>query len=666
MEIENFDKNNNISDNPWFNYEYQTRLTNLYINYLAYLNKQTPISYTDFIKNIMSKETQIFTRENHEYINKGYQFDVSSLYNKEEIMITIKILLIDLFLIHDLIYFSNFTEINKNDINIDDPKITKKFFDCKETQKIKNLKKERNDSIKNGFRPDELKFENYPGEKNEQYLKYINYYDQLNINIKEFDLNDIKEFIPYTEMIDEDIKRHNIESQIIKQIDQNNNQNNSDNLNNQINLDKYENVEFENYLNDNYNNKNITTINTEKNNSDKIDVNQNNIKDNSKIIEINTNEKLNENINKKINEVNDEIKEITNEINMNIEPGNNNTKTDINAYTENNMNTIININQTKNKEIKNDNNNKIINKDIKENKIIKINPIPTNKDTNKNNTNMDINTNIKDNINSKKKIIQNKTNNKNIRENKTINQMINEILSKRNNQNNYNKSNINNNNKKEPIYVMNTKEFLYDTNEYINKCVNRQKDKIIKFSYSSLNFELTKLVMKDNNIKPGNIIFNALCILSGINPIYYMQMRQLVCNCIKENDYFKINYPGDKFEELTKQVTKDGENINIDCLFPFCEQYNINMIYEKDYNVANNNNKETNINKIYFIKDNKYPFIFFLFNKNNKKHCNKKYYNVYIDTNKNYLIQEINKLIYKNQNYEIVDNNKKIIKFDNK
>ena len=153
MEIEEDFKQTNKDEKPWFNEEYEKRLRKCYETYRKYLFLKTPIRYDHFLNNILTPRTISFTRVNHNYINRAFQYEVSSVYEFEDIITTIKMFIVDLFMLHDLIYRSKFRKREK-DYLINHPRhITNPYIQFRSTDLIKNIKNKRKELKEKGLDP---------------------------------------------------------------------------------------------------------------------------------------------------------------------------------------------------------------------------------------------------------------------------------------------------------------------------------------------------------------------------------------------------------------------------------------------------------------------------------------------------------------------------------
>ena len=650
MEIEEDFKQANKDEKPWFNEEYEKRLRKCYETYRKYLFLKTPIRYDHFLNNILTPRTISFTRVNHNYINRAFQYEVSSVYEFEDIITTIKMFIVDLFMLHDLIYCSKFTKREK-DYLINHPKyITNPYIQFRSTDLIKNIKNKRKELKEKGLEPI-LPYTNYPGKNDENYLK-DNYFNNRNNELQKWDFGEYSEEVPYA--FEDEIKNNDKYEKIKNKV------NTTTNNNKKITIDINSNNRQNNFTRNNsrklINNKKQDTDNSvdKKRENNKIGISDNNYSKykNYKNKNINTYKFIESGSPIKYNFRKNNYNEIINQIEPKIKPQN--------FYNLNNKinNNPKNISQHNNK-INISNNNQLSNKSIIENNI-SFSYLKTDE-----NNNEKINTKIikdKKSDNSNEVINEismfNELGNNLNNDIKTINQANNSGTSNNNNKSRRNSNNniIANNNTqesdesdiktnnisfkipKEHIYVMNVEGIDFNTNEYIQKCIIRANGRFKKYNQSSTEYYLTKLYMSDKSIKRGNMIFMIICILSGINPKYYMAIRKAVDDSLDKIIIFLPEYQKKSYEEKRQAILIDGSNIKFDLLIPFSEEYKISFIFEYLYHVDLVKNEIKLGNWLLYNQEDA-PKIF-VFLHRNKNGFIEAYYDYYIDTGYKYLIPE--------------------------
>lgn len=657
-------KNKQKRDKPWLNNTYENRLQKLWFIYKNYLAYDPPVNYSVFFTKIFIPDIVRFLRINKEYINRAYKFKCSSIYSCENLLTTIKLAIVDLFLFHDLVYCSNYTKMPENNNNNNNHDY---YFKYEETDEIKKLKEKVNELYNKGeIHP--LKkindYETYPGKNDDNYLN-DQYFSNKNNHFRFIDFGKYSKEVKYSSFYDVNNNLISPNYNIKNTGSTNNIIINNTNLKYQINNNSVN----TNYRNQNNNSLKTTNINIKNDQNTKNEYNKMNISSSNNNIQ-SSEEKKDNNQDINCDEVNFNLIQSVNAYYNNNSRDNNipndyKNQSNVNK-TPNNKNNIIKFNSDKKERIqpqstKNYNLNYINNSEInnqitsmnnnKNENINQIN-ISTQPNQNKNNTNTEIENEIEmtdDNIpvNEKDKSklkniakskegytkINSNNTNTNITENKVIDNMKNKDVNNIKINSNDNAKDLNN------IYVLNTEGLYFDTEKYIKKCLEKKQPQYLNVGNSEEQYKLLKLFINDENVKEGNKLFMVLAMLSGINPKYYFAFRKMVYNSIQQNALFLYTFPSLKINKECEDLLVDGNYVKMELFFPFCKEYNIQLIFEFECVDKKNNNKIF-LSKGQFTTNKNDPAIFILLGEKVENNITKKCNIYYINTDMNFLIDD--------------------------
>ena len=184
--------------------DYSNRLKILYSKYKSYIDINYPMDMSDLFFEMLNNNIINFLNQNIEIIKTHESFKVESSFKQQDILKMIEIVLINLLTLHELVLYSNFTEMKNTNMKIfrinsmnpfakvitNDENLMNNFEESIETKKPKILKKKRGRHTYNKNKENtntiEKEKDNMDIDHESDINNDINTYNYQNINDKTF------------------------------------------------------------------------------------------------------------------------------------------------------------------------------------------------------------------------------------------------------------------------------------------------------------------------------------------------------------------------------------------------------------------------------------------------------------------------------------------------